>query len=102
MARYYYPEYVTRNCEYCTAIYKADKRNLDRGWGLCCCKSCAAKLRERNKRKADKISQNFNKHLGLQGEWISSVIIDEAVELQDTENITFDNWEDFSEYFVAR
>ena len=26
-----------------------DTRNLRRGWGRCCCKSCAAQLREKNK-----------------------------------------------------
>lgn len=27
----------------------ADKRNLQRGWGLCCSKSCAANKRERSR-----------------------------------------------------
>ena len=29
--------------------YNADTRNLRRGWGRCCCKSCAAQLRENKK-----------------------------------------------------
>lgn len=29
--------------------YNADTRNLRRGWGRCCCKSCAAQLREKRK-----------------------------------------------------
>jgi hypothetical protein len=29
--------------------YDADTRNLRRGWGRCCCKSCAAQLRENKK-----------------------------------------------------
>lgn len=41
--------YTKRNCDFCGREYKADNRNLKRGWGLCCNKKCAAKLRERNK-----------------------------------------------------
>jgi len=37
---------TTRNCDHCGKPYKADNRNLKRGWGLCCSKSCAAKKRE--------------------------------------------------------
>ena len=38
--------YIKRNCDNCGNEYKADARNLKRGWGLCCSKSCAAKKRE--------------------------------------------------------
>lgn len=38
--------YIQRNCDCCSKEYKADTRNLKRGWGLCCSKSCAAKKRE--------------------------------------------------------
>lgn len=38
-----------RNCNYCGKEYQADNRNLKRGWGLCCNKSCSASLRERSK-----------------------------------------------------
>jgi hypothetical protein len=38
--------YTTRKCDCCGKEYKADTRNLNRGWGLCCSKSCAAKKRE--------------------------------------------------------
>jgi len=41
--------YIKRKCDYCGKEYLADKRNLNRGWGLCCSKSCAAKKRERRK-----------------------------------------------------
>lgn len=41
--------YIKRNCDYCGKEYKADTRNLNRGWGLCCSKSCAAKKREESK-----------------------------------------------------
>lgn len=38
-----------RNCDNCKKVYLADDRNLKRGWGLCCSKSCAAQLREKSK-----------------------------------------------------
>lgn len=41
--------YVRRSCNNCGEGYDADERNLKRGWGLCCSKSCAAKLREKQK-----------------------------------------------------
>lgn len=40
---------IKRNCNNCGKEYNADSRNLKRGWGLCCSKSCAAKLREKSK-----------------------------------------------------
>ena len=40
---------IKRKCDHCNAEYLADKRNLKRGWGLCCSKSCAAKKREMSK-----------------------------------------------------
>jgi len=41
--------YIKRNCDNCNKEYLADTRNLNRGWGLCCSKSCAAKKREKAK-----------------------------------------------------
>lgn len=41
--------YVKRKCEFCGRVFMADTRNIKRGWGRCCSKSCAASLRERNK-----------------------------------------------------
>lgn len=41
--------YTKRNCDNCSAEYKADNRNLKRGWGLCCGKKCAAEMREKSK-----------------------------------------------------
>jgi predicted RNA-binding Zn ribbon-like protein len=35
----------------CVVIYTPDSRNLKRGWGLCCSKSCAAEKREKDKIK---------------------------------------------------
>lgn len=40
--------YVTQNCANCGRPFQADTRNLARGWGKCCSKSCAASLRERS------------------------------------------------------
>jgi hypothetical protein len=37
---------MKRNCDNCRKEYEADSRNIKRGWGLCCSKSCAAKKRE--------------------------------------------------------
>lgn len=40
---------VRRKCDNCGRIYDADTRNLKRGWGRCCCKSCAAQKREKSR-----------------------------------------------------
>lgn len=40
---------MERKCDNCGKTYKADKRNIRRGWGLCCSKSCAASKREKRK-----------------------------------------------------
>lgn len=40
---------MRRNCDNCGEPYNADPRNLKRGWGLCCSKSCAAQKREKSK-----------------------------------------------------
>jgi len=52
--------YITRKCDNCGKEYKADTRNLNRGWGLCCSKSCAAKNREKSKPSYDseRVAQN--------------------------------------------
>ena len=42
-------EYIERRCDNCGKKYKADTRNLKRGWGLCCSKRCAASKREKGK-----------------------------------------------------
>jgi len=41
---------MTRNCNNCNTQYEADERNVKRGWGLCCSKSCAAYMREKSKK----------------------------------------------------
>jgi len=45
--------YIDRNCDVCGKPYIADTRNLKRGWGLCCSKSCASKKREMSKEGYD-------------------------------------------------
>jgi len=40
---------MKRKCDHCDKEYEADPRNLKRGWGLCCSKSCAASKREKSK-----------------------------------------------------
>lgn len=41
--------YIKRKCDNCNKEYLADNRNLNRGWGLTCSKSCAASKREKSK-----------------------------------------------------
>lgn len=41
--------HTKRKCNNCSKEYLADNINLKRGWGLCCSKSCSAKLREKSK-----------------------------------------------------
>ena len=38
---------ITKICENCGRPFQADTRNIARGWGKCCSKSCAAYLREK-------------------------------------------------------
>ena len=40
---------MKRNCDYCNKEYSARKADIERGWGLCCSKSCAASKREEAK-----------------------------------------------------
>lgn len=55
--------YTERNCDICNILYKADNRNLKRGWGLCCSKSCAAKKREMAKPTWDKKTVERNNRI---------------------------------------
>ena len=41
--------FTNRKCDECLKEYSADNRNLQRGWGKCCSKSCSAKKREKSK-----------------------------------------------------
>lgn len=49
-----------RNCDNCGKEYLADNRNLKRGWGLTCSKSCAASKREMSKPNynAERVKRN--------------------------------------------
>jgi len=40
---------MQRICDNCGKEYDADPQNVNRGWGLCCSKSCAASKREKLK-----------------------------------------------------
>lgn len=51
-----------RNCDNCNKPYEADSRNLKRGWGLCCSKSCAAAKREKGKPNYNPITVAENNH----------------------------------------
>lgn len=41
---------MERKCDNCGNTYIADIRNVNRGWGLTCSKSCAASKREKSKK----------------------------------------------------
>lgn len=45
---------IRRKCDNCGTEYDADTRNLNRGWGRCCSKSCAAQKREKSKQEKHK------------------------------------------------
>lgn len=44
---------INRNCDYCGKEYVAESRDIKRGWGLCCSKSCSAKKRETSRPNYD-------------------------------------------------
>lgn len=50
---------VRRFCDNCQQPYTADSRNLNRGWGLCCSKSCASSKREHDKVEKRKAKEVF-------------------------------------------
>lgn len=37
-------------CQMCNKNFEPDKRNLNRGWGLCCSKSCATTYKNKLKK----------------------------------------------------
>lgn len=59
--------HTERNCDNCGKSYMADNRNLRRGWGLCCSKSCAASKREKARPDYDPkvVAHNNLKRAGL-------------------------------------
>ena len=62
---------MKRNCDYCGREYEADKRNLKRGWGLCCSKSCAAHKREKSRPDYDPIKVMENNR--IREEWYDNL-----------------------------
>lgn len=40
---------MKRKCDNCGKEYNAKEADVNRGWGLCCSKSCAASKREKNR-----------------------------------------------------
>lgn len=52
-------------CLHCNSVFVPDKRNLNRGWGLFCSKSCSAahKMRVNRMSKADKMIEDREKKL---------------------------------------
>lgn len=52
------------NCYICKKEFKPDSRNKNRGWGLFCSKSCAAKWREKKKDVSEERDFKLNK-LGI-------------------------------------
>lgn len=44
---------TTKNCHQCGEEFTPDNRNVNRGWGLCCSKSCAATLRNKLSRMSN-------------------------------------------------
>lgn len=54
---------VLRICQNCGNTFQADTRNTERGWGLYCSKSCAAKMREKIKADQDKPRPSFEELL---------------------------------------
>ena len=83
-----------RNCDNCGEEYHADNRNLKRGWGLTCSKSCAASKREKkkpgyNKKKVESNNirrENWNKPIApsvVGGSGIVTGITDEGYRIMD-------------------
>lgn len=54
---------MKRNCDNCGKEYEADKRNVNRGWGLCCSKSCAAQKREKDRTSGEPTITNKMDHI---------------------------------------
>lgn len=38
---------TTKSCQNCGKEFTPDNRNVNRGWGLCCSKSCAASYKNK-------------------------------------------------------
>lgn len=51
-------------CHYCKSEFKPDSRNVKRGWGLFCSKSCSTRWRNKKKTKSDIRDYNIRR-LGI-------------------------------------
>lgn len=58
---------MKRNCDNCKKEYEADERNIKRGWGLCCSKSCAASKREKSRPDYNPETVAANNHKRIHG-----------------------------------
>jgi hypothetical protein len=96
---------IKRNCNNCGKEYLADPRNLKRGWGLSCDKSCAASLREKSKPSYNpkKVAMNnFKREIGyfgggnapnvVGGSGIITGYTSEGYRIMD--GIAYDEWDD--------
>ena len=63
---------MKRNCDHCGTEYNADERNIKRGWGLCCSKSCSASKREKSKPGYNPDRVAFNNM--RRDEWNSTIL----------------------------
>lgn len=87
---------MKRKCDYCGKEYEADIRNIKRGWGLCCSKSCAAHKREESKsyyNKARVIRNNVRRML-----WTTYLDTEQSV--MDWDGADNDQWGDYFEHGV--
>ena len=44
-------KYGIHRCHFCSGEFKPDKRNLNRGWGMFCSKTCSSLFRQNLKLK---------------------------------------------------
>lgn len=93
--------HTKRNCDNCNKEYFADNRNLKRGWGLCCSKSCAASKREKSKSSYDPARVAFNNK--RRSKWAKGGVRKELVYFNEWIN-PFDDIEDpdDSEYWNGK
>lgn len=92
------PYRMKRKCDYCGKEYEADSRNLKRGWGLCCSKSCAARKREQSKPcySKERVERN-NIRRGLWNVWMET---DRGQSAGDYDGADQDQWGDYFEHGV--
>lgn len=87
---------MKRKCDHCGKEYEADMRNVKRGWGLCCSKSCAASKREQSKPSYNRARVERN---NIRRELWSTVLETER-SAQDYDGADQDQWGDYFEHGV--